>query len=211
MTPPGLEPVTFGSEGGSQKLALAPNDCVGPGGPGDVALGRAELYSRAIGMMLQAEHFRGRLLGDEAPEWTLDTVRSVAFWNQLQCCRAQRWACFDLGRPLVALRQQVERGRLPLLEDKAGQVQFAHLSYQESRKGKGCSDQGPAETMDGQPLLGQLHAIKRPPLLGPHPSRSSRGHKHVVVLLPGWRLALHCFGVSRGLLSFAGSSFKLLS
>ena len=167
VTPPGLEPVTFGSEGGSQKLALAPNDCVGPGGPGDLALGRAELYSRAIGMMLQAEHFRGRLLGDEAPEWTLDTVRSVAFWNQLQCCRAQRWACFDLGRPLVALRQQVERGRLPLLEDKAGQVQFAHLSYQESRKGKGCSDQGPAETMDGQPLLGQLHAIKRPPARAP--------------------------------------------
>ena len=100
--------------------------------PGGEVLGRAELYTRAIGMMVQAERFRGRLLGDEAPEWTLDTVRSVAFWNQLQGCRAQRWACFDLGRPLVALRQQVERGRLPLLEDKAGQVQFAHLSYQES-------------------------------------------------------------------------------
>ncbi len=119
-------------------------------GPGGEVLGRAELYARAIGMMVQAERFRGRLQGDEAPEWTLDTVRSVAFWNQLQGCRAQRWACFDLGRPLVALRQQVVRGRLPLLEDKAGQVQFAHLSYQESRKGKGCSDQSLAETMEGQ-------------------------------------------------------------
>ena len=108
--------------------------------PGGEVLGRADLYARAIGMMLQAERFRGRLQGDEAPEWTLDTVRSVAFWNQLQGCRAQRWACFDLGRPLVALRQQVERGRLPLLEDKAGMVQFAHLSYQESKSSQDWSD-----------------------------------------------------------------------
>ena len=92
-------------------------------------LSRSRLYDRAVRMMVQASTVRGRLQGEERVGWTLDTLRSVAFWNQHQGARSQRWEEFgDLGAEVSALRRQVERGVLPLLESAHGQVQFVHRS-----------------------------------------------------------------------------------
>ena len=76
--------------------------------------------------------------GDAAQQrsWPLDTLRCVAFWNHYRCTRSQGWDEFaDLGDEVAALRRQVERGRLPLLEVVQQRVQFAHLSFQEYLSG----------------------------------------------------------------------------
>ena len=115
----------------------------------------------------EADSFRRRLQTGAQAQWSLTTLQGLAFWNHACGARSQPWTAFEAQAELQALRADVEKGLVPVLEVLRDQVQFAHLSYQESRKGKGCSDQGPAETMDGQPLLGQLHAIKRPPARAP--------------------------------------------
>ncbi len=63
--------------------------------------------------------------GDAAQQhsWPLDTLRCVAFWNHYRRTRSQGWDEFaDLGDDVVALRRQVERGMLPLLESLHGQA-----------------------------------------------------------------------------------------
>ena len=50
-------------------------------GVAGAVLSRSRLYDRAVRMMVQASAFRGRLQGEERVAWTLDTLRSVAFWN----------------------------------------------------------------------------------------------------------------------------------
>jgi len=99
----------------------------------DATLARPRLYSRAVTMIVQSDLFRLRLhTGETSVAWTLDTVRCVAFGMHLRGARSLPWAAFgELGGELRALEEHVRAGFLPLLEVVHGDVQFAHLSYQE--------------------------------------------------------------------------------
>lgn len=96
-------------------------------------LSRSELYGHSVAMLVQNDQYRHRVqTGVTEVAWSLGTLRRVAFWNHICGVRSQPWSAFaSLGPELAALRAHVEHGLLPVLEVVRGQLQFAHLSFQE--------------------------------------------------------------------------------
>ncbi len=80
----------------------------------------------------EADSFRRRLQTGAQAQWSLTTLQGLAFWNHACGARSQPWTAFEAqGAELQALRADVEKGLVPVLEVQRHQVQFAHLSFQE--------------------------------------------------------------------------------